>query len=103
MIGTINANMPGDFGSVYVYHATDLGLEPGEWDFVTDDGALLDYEFYEKAARIELDSKNEPITILGKTFKVSDIAKELCTDEWDAYVEVAIARGIANNKIRRIV
>lgn len=103
MTGTINTEVLTDFGSLYVYHATDLGLEPGEWDSVGDDGALLDYEFYEMAARIALDSMNEPVTILGKTFKVSDIAKEMCPDDWDAYVEAGITRGIANNTIRRII
>ena len=99
----INPELLKDFDTVAAYRATDLGLEPGEYDFVTKYGDLQDYEHYVELAENTVDGTNAPIELFGKTIKPSDVAKELAPDEWEAFVEFGIAFALANDLIRKIV
>lgn len=92
-----------DFNTTIAYRAQDLGLEPGEWDFVTCNGGLQLYEHYEELAKDAVDSINSPIELLGKEYKPSDVAKEVDPAGWQAFVELGIAYALAKDLIRKIV
>ena len=103
MIKINNIEALKDFDTTIAYRAEDLGLEPGEWDFVTCNGGLQLYEDYEEMAVDTMDSINSPIELLGKEYKPSEIAREVDPDGWQAFVELSIAFAIANNLIRKII
>lgn len=103
MIKIDNFEVPKDFDTTIAYHAQDLGLEPGEWDFVTCNGGLQIYEDYEEMAADAMDDTKSPIKLLGKEYKPSEIAREIDPDGWQAFVELGIASAIANNLIRKII
>lgn len=103
MIKIDNLEALKDFDTTIAYRAQDLGLEPGEWDFVTCNGALQLYEHYEEIATDAVDGINSPIELLGKEYKPSEIAREVDPDGWQAFVELGIAYAIASNLIRKIV
>ena len=103
MIKINNIEALKDFDTTVAYRAKDLGLEPGEWDFVTCNGGLQLYEDYEEMAADAMDNTKTPIKLLGKEYKASDIAKEVDPASWQAFVELGIAVAIANNLIRKII
>lgn len=103
MIKINNIEALKDFDTTIAYRAQDLGLEPGEWDFVTCNGGLQLYEDYEEMATDTMDSINSPIELLGKEYKPSEIAREVDPDGWQAFVELGIAFAIANDLVRKIV
>ena len=103
MIQINNIEALEDFDTAVAYHANDLGLEPGEWDFVTCNGGLQLYEDYEEMAADAVDSINSPIELLGKEYKPSEIAREVDPDSWQAFVELGIAYAITSNLIRKII
>ena len=103
MIQINNLEVFKDFDTTVAYHAQDLGLEPGEWDFVTYNGGLQLYEHYEEMAADAMDDIKSPIKLLGKEYKPSEIAREVDPDGWQAFVELGIAVAIANNLIRKII
>ena len=103
MIEIDNLEALKDFDTAIAYRAQDLGLEPGEWDFVTCNGGLQIYEDYEELATDTIDSINSPIKLLSKEYKPSEIAREVDPAGWQAFVELGIAFAIANNLIRKIV
>jgi|GEM_PF-3909055 len=103
MIKINNPEVLKDFDTTVAYHAKDLGLEPGEWDFVTCNGGLQIYEDYEEMAADAMDDAKSPIKLLGKEYKPSEFAREIDPDGWQAFVELGIAVAIANNLIRKII
>lgn len=103
MIKINNLEALKDFDTTIAYRAQDLGLEPGEWDFVTCNGGLQLYEDYEETAADAMDDIKSPIVLLGKEYKPSEIAREVDPDGWQAFVELGIAAAIANNLIRKII
>lgn len=103
MIQINNLEALKDFNTTVAYRAHDLGLEPGEWDFVTYNGGLQLYEDYEEMAADAMDDTKSPIKLLGKEYKASDIAREVDPAGWQAFVELGIAVAIANNLIREII
>lgn len=103
MIKIDNPEVLNNFDTVVAYRAQDLGLEPGEWDFVTCNGGLQLYEHYEELAADTIDGIESPIKLLGREHKPSDIAREVDPAGWQAFVELGIAFAIANNLIRRII
>lgn len=103
MIQINNIEALKDFDTTVAYQAKDLGLEPGEWDFVTCNGGLQLYEDYEEKAADAMDGIKSPIKLLGKEYKPSDIAREADPAGWQAFVELGIAFAIANNLIRKII
>lgn len=103
MIKIDNLEALKDFDDAVAYQAKDLGLESGEWDFVTCNGDLQLYEHYENLAADTIDDIESPIKLLGKEYKPSDIAREMDPKNWEAFVELGIAYALANNLIRRII
>lgn len=103
MIKIDNLEVLKDFATTVAYRAKDLGLEPGEWDFVTCNGGLQIYEDYEEMAADALDDTKSPIELFGKQYKPSEIAREVDPDGWQTFVELGIAFAIANNLIRKII
>lgn len=103
MIQINNPEALKDFDTTIAYRAKDLGLEPGEWDFVTYNGGLQLYEHYEEMAADTMDGIVSPIKLLGKEYKPSDIAREVDPASWQAFVELGIAFAIANDLIRKII
>lgn len=103
MIKINNIEALKDFDTTVTYRAQDLGLESGEWDFVTCNGGLQLYEDYEEMAADAMDDTKSPIVLLGKEYKPSEIAREIDPDGWQAFVELGIAVAIANNLIRKII
>lgn len=103
MIQINNPEALKDFDTTVAYRAKDLGLEPGEWDFVTRNGGLQIYEDYEEMAADTMDGTISPIELLGKEYKPSDIAKEVDPAGWQAFVELDIAFAIANDLVRKII
>lgn len=103
MIQINNPEALKDFDTTVAYRAKDLGLEPGEWDFVTRNGGLQIYEDYEEMAADTMDGTISPIELLGKEYKPSDIAKEVDPAGWQAFVELDIAVAIANDLVRKII
>lgn len=103
MIQINNLEVLKDFDTTVAYRAKDLGLEPGEWDFVTYNGGLQLYEHYEEMAAYAMDSINSPIELLGKEYKPSEFAREVDPDGWQAFVELGIAYAIGSNLIRKII
>ena len=103
MIKINNLEVLKDFDTTVAYRAQDLGLEPGEWDFVTCNGGLQLYEDYEEMAANAVDAIDSPIKLLGKEYKPSEIAREVDPDGWQAFVELGIAFAIDNNLIRKII
>ena len=99
----IGAELLADFENTVAYLATDLGLEPGEWDFVTCHGDLKIHEDYEDIATRAFDSTHPTIEMLGRQYKMSDLAKEVDPDGWEAFVEMGIAYALTNNLIRKII
>lgn len=103
MIQINNIEVLKDFDTTVAYRAKDLGLEPGEWDFVTCNGGLQLYEDYEEMAADAVGDTKSPIVLFGKEYKPSEIAREVDPDGWQAFVELGIAYAIANNLIRKII
>lgn len=103
MIKINNLEALKDFDTTIAYHAQDLGLEPGEWDFVTCNGGLQLYEDFEEIGADTVDGINSPIELLGKEYKPSEIAREVDPAGWQAFVELGIGYAIANNLIRKII
>jgi hypothetical protein len=103
MIKLDNLEVLKDFDTTVAYRAQDLGLEPGEWDFVTYNGGLQLYEYYEEMAADTMDGIKSPIELLGKEYKPSDIAREVDPAGWQSFVELGIAFAIANDLIRKII
>nr|DAN30749.1 MAG TPA: Protein of unknown function (DUF3253) [Caudoviricetes sp.] len=103
MIQINNLEVLKDFDSTVAYRAKDLGLEPGEWDFVTYNGGLQLYEHYEEMAADTMDGIISPIELLGKEYKPSDIAREVDPAGWESFVELGIAFAIANDLVRKII
>lgn len=87
---TVDASKLINFDNKLAYYATELGVEPGEYDYVSREGLLLDRDYFENAAEEALNRKYADVRLLGKTLKVSDIAKELCPEEWETYVDEGI-------------
>ena len=103
MIRINNLEILKNFDSTVAYRAKDLGLESGEWDFVTKYGNLELYEDYEERATNTIDGIESPIELFGKQYKPSEIAREIDPKGWESFVELGIAYALANDLIRRII
>lgn len=56
-ITTVDASKLINFDNKLAYYATELGIEPGEYDYVSRDGLLLDRDYFETAAEIAMNGK----------------------------------------------
>ncbi len=91
-----------DWDTKFCFSSEELGVSKGEYDYVTRGGSFRIREDFESYATKAVDEVYESITVLGRTIKASDIAKEMCPDDWEAYVNSCIARLIAMEQIKEI-
>ena len=86
----------------FCFTAEELGVSNGEYDYVTKTGSLRTREDFEAHAADAVDELHKPVTVLGKTLKTSDIAREMLSDDWEAYVNSCIANLIAMEEIKEV-
>lgn len=86
----------------FCFTADELGIAKGEYDYVTKSGDLRIREDFEAMAAEAVDDLHKPITILGRTLKASDIAREMLSNDWEAYVNSCIADLIATGMIKEV-
>jgi hypothetical protein len=86
----------------FCFTSDELGVEPGEYNYVTRSGDLRTREDFEAIAANAVDEVYKPVTVLGKTLKASDIAREMLGNDWEAYVNACIAHLIAKREIKEI-
>lgn len=91
-----------DWDTKFCFNPDELGVEHGEYDYVTKDGGFRIREDFETMAAEAVDGLYKPVTVLGRTFKASDIAKELCPSDWEAYVNTCIANLIVMGEIKEV-
>ena len=86
----------------FCFTAEELCVAKGEYDYVTRNGGLRIREDFEAMAAEAIDDIHKPVTILGRTIKASDIAREMLSDNWGAYVNSCIAHLIAMDEIKEV-
>lgn len=92
-----------NFVSKTVYSARELGVEPGEYEYVTSTGEFRTREYYEEMADAKVNNTNSPMRIFGINLPPCEVAREMLYSEWDAFVDNLIARDITNDVIRKII
>lgn len=91
-----------NWNTKFCFTADELGVEPGEYDYVTRSGDLRIREDFEAMAADAVDEVYKPITIFGRTLKASDIAREMLGNDWEAYVNSCIAHLNAMEEIKEV-
>lgn len=86
----------------FCFTAYELEVSKGEYDYVTRSGDLRIREDFEAMAADAVDELHKPIEVLGRTIKASDIAREMLSDDWEAYVNSCIAHLIAMEEIKEV-
>lgn len=86
----------------FCFTTDELGVSKGEYDYVTRSGDLRIQEDFEAMAADAVDELYKPITVLGRTIKASDIAREMLGNDWEAYVNAYIAGLIAVNDVKEV-
>lgn len=86
----------------FCFTADELGVSKDEYDYVTRSGDLRIREDFEAMAADAVDEVYKPITILGRTLKASDIAREMLGNDWEAYVNACIAHLSAMEEIKEV-
>lgn len=86
----------------FCFTADELGVEQGEYDYVTRNCVFRIREDFEAMAAEAVDDLHKPVTVLGRTLKASDIAREMLSDDWEAYVNSCIAHLIAMEEIKEV-
>lgn len=86
----------------FCFTAEELGVANGEYAYVTHSGDLRIREDFEDMAAEAMDDLHKPITILGRTLKASDIAREMLSNDWEAYVNSCIAHLVAMEEIKEV-
>lgn len=91
-----------DWDTKFCFTTDELGVSKGEYAYVTRSGDLRTLEDFEAIAANVVDEVYKPVTVLGRTIKASDIAREMLGNDWGAYVNVCIAHLIAKGEIKEI-
>lgn len=86
----------------FCFTSEELGVSKGEYDYVTRSGDLRTREDFEDMAADAVDELHKPITVLGKTLKASDIAREMLPNDWDAYVNTCIGTLLGTEEIKEV-
>ena len=84
------------------YSSEELGLDKGMWDYVSKDGTLGIIEEFEDFCADAFDKKNGQISILGKLYRASEVAREVAWDDWNDFVRDMLTRVVSNGTICRI-
>lgn len=91
-----------DWDTRFCFTSEELGVSKGEYDYVTHSGDLRIRADFKVMAAEAVDDLHKPVTVLGKTLKASDIAREMLSDDWEAYVNSCIAHLIAMEEIKEV-
>lgn len=91
-----------NWNTKFCFTADELGVKPGEYDYISRNGNLRIREDFEAMAADAVDELHKPITVLGRTLKASDIAREMLSDDWEVYVNSCIAHLIAMKEIKEV-
>jgi len=91
-----------DCDTKFCFSSEELGVSKGEYDYVTRGGDLRIREDLEVMAAEAVDDLHKPVTVLGRTLNASDIAREMLSDDWEAYVNSCIAHLIAMDEIKEV-
>lgn len=91
-----------NWDTCFCFTAEELGVNKCEYTYVTKDGKLRIREDFEAIASEAVDDLHKPITVLGRTLKASDIAREMLSDDWEAYINSCIAHLIATEEIKEV-
>nr|DAE50564.1 MAG TPA: hypothetical protein [Caudoviricetes sp.] len=91
-----------DWDTKFCFSSEELGVSKGEYDYVTRGGDLRIREDFEVMAAEAVDDLHKPITVLGRTLKASDIAREMLSDDWEAYVNSCTANLIAMDEVKEV-
>lgn len=86
----------------FCFTADEVGVETGEYDYVTRNGGFRVREDFETMAAEAVDDLHKPVTVLGRTIKASDIAREMLSYDWEAYVNSYIAHLITMEEVKEI-
>lgn len=84
------------------YSSEELGLDKGMWDYVSKDGTLGIIEEFEDICADAFDEKNRQISLFGKLYRASEVARELAWGDWNDFVRDMLTRVVSNGTIRRI-
>lgn len=91
-----------DWDTKFCFSSEELGVSKGEYDYVTHSGDPRIREDFETMAAKAVDDLHKPVTVLGRTLKASDIAREMLNNDWEAYVNSCIANLIAMEEIKEV-
>lgn len=91
-----------NWNTKFCFTADELGIAKDEYDYVTNSGNLYIREDLEDMAAKAVDDLHKPITILGRTLKASDIAREMLSNDWEACVNSCTANLIATGMIKEV-
>ena len=84
------------------YSSEELGLDKGMWDYVSKDGTLVIIEEFEGICADAFDEKNGQISLFGKLYRASEVAREVAWDDWNDFVREMLTGVVSNGTIRRI-
>lgn len=84
------------------YSSEELGLDKGMWDYVSKDGTLGIIEEFEDICADAVDKENGQISLFGKLYRASEVAREVAWDDWNDFVRDMLTRVVSNGTIRRI-
>lgn len=84
------------------YSSEELGLDKGMWDYVSKDGTLGTIEEFEDVCANTFDMKNGQISLFGKLYRASEVAREVAWDDWNDFVRDMLTRVVSNGTLRRI-
>lgn len=84
------------------YSSEELGLDKGMWDYVSKDGTLGIIEEFEDICADAFDKKRGRISLFGKLYRASEVAREVAWDDWNDFVRDMLTRVVSNGTIRRI-
>lgn len=84
------------------YSSEELGLDKGMWDYVSEDGTLGIIEEFEDFCADAFDKQNGQISLFGKLYRASEVAREVAWDDWNDFVRDMLTLVVSNGTIRRI-
>lgn len=84
------------------YSSEELGLDKGMWNYVSKDGTLGIIEEFEDVCADAFDKVNRQISLFGKLYRASEVAREVAWDDWNDFVRDMLTRVVSNGTIRRI-
>lgn len=98
----VNPEILTNWGKRKSYSSEELGLDKGMWDYVSKDGTLGIIEEFEDICADAFDMESGQISLFGKLYRASEVAREVAWDDWNDFVRDMLTRVVSNGTIRRI-